>query len=114
MGKDAQPDNLALATAEEVLRKIYGDDLRGCTVSLHEIGHIIQQGAEPRGISELIELYEKLVEAIHLLSTAPDRSKITDADQLRELLGQRLDAVHELTTKTLQTVAVFKTAKKEA
>lgn len=110
MSKDAQPDSLALATAEEVLRKIYGDDLIGCKVTLEEIGRIIQRGAEPRGINELIELYEKLVEAIHLLSTPPTRPEVSDATQLRELLGQRLDAIHELTTKTLQTIAVFKDA----
>jgi len=110
MSKDRQPDEMALATAEEVLRRIYGDDLTGCKVSLQEIGRIIHEGAEPRGITELLELYEKLVEAIHLLSTAPTKEAVTEAAQLQELLTQRLDAIHQLTTKTLQTTAVFKKA----
>jgi hypothetical protein len=113
MNKETGPDVLALATAEEVLRKIYGDDLQGCTVTLDEIGRIIQQGAEPRGISELMDLYGKLVEAIHLLSTPPDRNVITDPTQLRDLLSQRLDAIHDLTTKALNTITVFKNVQKQ-
>jgi hypothetical protein len=113
MSSESKPDSLAMATAEEVLRKIYGDDLAGCTVTLHEIGQIIQQGSEPRGINELIDLYDKLVDAIHLISTPPDKTAVTDAAQLRDLLGQRLDSIHSLTSKARQTIAVFKSAQRQ-
>ena len=35
---------IAMAVAEEILRRIYGDDLRGCKVSLEEIALIVQEG----------------------------------------------------------------------
>lgn len=113
MSSDSKPDSLAVATAEEVLRKIYGDDLAGCTVTLDEISRIIQQGVEPRGITELIDLYDKLVDAIHLISTPPDKSAVTDPAQLRDLLGQRLDSIHSLTSKARETIAVFKNVQKQ-
>jgi hypothetical protein len=108
MSEESSPDHLSLTTAEEVLRTIFGDDLAGCTVTLEQVGKVIQEGTDRRGIKELIELYEKLVEAIHLLSTPPDKAKIGDPAELQSLLGQRLDAIHSLTTKTLQTTAPFR------
>jgi hypothetical protein len=113
MSSESKPDSLAIATAEEVLRKIYGDDLAGCTVTLDEIGRIIQEGAEPRGLSELIDLYDKLVDAIHLISTPPDKGTVTDPAQLRDLLGQRLDSIHSLTSKARETINVFKNAQRQ-
>lgn len=110
MDATSQPDNHALATAEQVLRTIYGDDLHGCKVSLDTIGRIIQTAAEERGTRELMELYEKLVEAIHLLSTPPSAGQVNDAKDLQSLLGERLDAIHALTTKTLKTTAPFRGA----
>ena len=41
MSTNAQPDKLALLAAEEVLRTIYGDDLKGCPVKLERIASII-------------------------------------------------------------------------
>src|SRR3954451_25220221 len=112
MDGNSQPDNHALATAEQVLRTIYGDDLHGCQVSLETIGRIIQESTGQRGPKELIELYEKLVEAIHLLSTPPSAGQIADAKDLQALLGERLDTIHALTTKTLSTTAPFRTSQK--
>jgi hypothetical protein len=112
MDANSRPDDHALATAEQVLRTIYGDDLHGCPVSLETIGRLIQDAAEQRGTKELIDLYERLVEAIHLLSTAPNASQISDAKDLQALLGERLDAIHTLTTKTLSTTAPFRTQQK--
>lgn len=113
MSKEAAPDNLSMATAEEVLRTIYGDDLKGCTVRLEDVGRIIQQSADQRGFHELIDLYEKLVEAVHLLSTPPGPGLVSGPEQLQALLGQRLDTIHNLTTKTLQTTAPFRRASAE-
>jgi hypothetical protein len=104
------PDPLAFVTAEDILRTIYGDDLKGCTVSLDAIAgiidHSLQQTAARNG--EWLELYEKVVEAIHLLSTPPDKTKVTEADGLQALLTQRLDAINAVTTKTIQTLAIVR------
>jgi hypothetical protein len=110
MSSNEQPDPLAFVTAEEVLRTIYGDDLQGCTVSLDNlagvIDHSLQQTAARNG--EWLELYEKVVEAMHLLSTPPDKTKVTEPKELQALLTQRLDAIHAITSKTIETLAVVR------
>jgi hypothetical protein len=99
-----------MSIAEEVLRAIYGDDYKGCNVSPEAIGRIIQSGLQTctTGQQDLIGLYEKVVEAVHLLSTAPDAKQVTDPNELRALLGQRLDGIHAITSKTIQTTAFVK------
>jgi hypothetical protein len=113
MSSNDQPDPLAFVTAEDILRTIYGDDLKGCTVSLDDIAgiidHALTQTAARNG--EWLELYEKVVEAVHLLSTPPDKTKITETDGLQALLTQRLDAINAVTTKTIQTLAIVRRKK---
>jgi hypothetical protein len=115
MSTPAQPEPLAFVTAEEILRTIYGDDLKGCAVTLDSIAIIIdralQQTAARNG--EWLELYEKVVEAVHILSTPPDQTKIADPKDLQPLLTQRLDAIHSVSTKTIQTLAVVRGKKAE-
>ena len=110
MSAKAQPDRIAQATAEEVLRTLYGDDYKGCTVNPDKIAAIIEEGANQResSLRELLELYDKLVEAIHLLSTPPDGDKVTEPKQLQTLLSERLDAIRALTKKTMETTALVK------
>src|SRR5215831_12328456 len=110
MSTDSQSVRLSVVTAEEVLRTIYGDDFKGCTVSLDKIAEIICGGFRQREAAQadLVGLYEKVIEALHLLSTPPDKSKVTDPTELRTLLSERLDAIHALTTKTMQTTALAK------
>jgi len=110
MSANAQPDGPSLQVAEEILRKIYGDDFKGCNVSLESISTIVSDAFRQREahVHELLELYEKLVEALHLLSTPPGADKLTDANELRTLLSERLDAVHALTTKTIETTLLAK------
>lgn len=96
--------------AEEILRTIYGDDLKGCTVSLDSIAAIIGKGInQSAATSELLALYEKVVEAVHLLSAPPSAEKIADPKELQLLLSERLDSIHALTKKTMDTVGLFKT-----
>ena len=114
MNGDNPPGQTALAIAEDVLRAIYGDDLLGCNVTLKEIAAVIERRIEQRAEPELLNLYEKLVEAIHLLSTPPDRSKVTDPVELQALLGQRLDAIQTLTRKAIATTATYKKARAES
>lgn len=115
MSSNPQPDSLALATAEEILRLIYGDDLKGCTVSLDSIAGIIDQSLKQALVQqrEWLELYDKVVEAVQLLSTPPDKSKITDPGQLQALLTHRLDGIHMVATKTIQTLASVRGKKGE-
>jgi hypothetical protein len=110
MSTNGQPDKLASFLAEEVLRAIYGDDYKGCSTSPDQLASVIQNGLERQKsqCDDLLELYEKVVEAINLLSTPPDVSKITDPDQLRTLLSERLDGIHAVTTKTIQTTAMVR------
>ncbi len=116
MSTNPQPDKLASFLAEEILRTIYGDDYQGCKVSPDDIAAVIRKGLEQRQaqIADLLELYEKVVEAVDLLSTPPDPTKVTDPDQLRTLLGERLDGIHAVTTKTIRTTElVRRTAESE-
>ena len=114
MSNHEQPDKLASFLAEEVLRTIYGDDYQGCKVNPDQIAAIIQKGLQQyqTQVDDLLDLYEKVVEAVDLLSTPPDPSKVTDPEQLRKLLGERLDGIHAVTTKTIQTTALVRRAAK--
>jgi hypothetical protein len=103
----AGPDQHALFLAEEILRTIYGDDYKGCTVNPETITAIIRQGLQRQQTQhqDLLELYEKVVEAAHLLSTPPDASEISEPATLRSLLSERLDGIHAITTKTIETTS---------
>jgi len=110
MSSNGQPEKLASVLAEEVLRAIYGDDYKGCTANPEQIASVIQESLRHHQAQtdDLIELYEKVVEAVDLLSTPPDVSKVTDPNQLRTLLSERLDGIHAVTTKTIQTTALVR------
>src|SRR5829696_6288927 len=114
MSGETPPDKLATLAAEEVLRTIFGDDLHGCTVSLDSVAKIIGETIEQRTEEDkdLIEMYEKLVEAIDLLSTPPASDKVPGPDELRSLLGERLDAIHTLAQKTRKTTDSLKSLRR--
>jgi hypothetical protein len=116
MSSNDQPDPLAFVTAEEVLRAIYGDDLQGCTANLDQLAGIVDQSLKQTAArnGEWLELYEKVVEAVHILSTPPDKTKVTEPKDLQALLTQRLDAIHAVTFKTIETLAVVRGKKPEA
>ena len=100
----------ATQLAEEILRTIYGDDLKGCAVSLDSIAAIVARGIKQGGQSkELLALYEQVIEAMHLLSAPPEK-KIVDPKELQELLSDRLDSIRDITTRTLSMAARFKAA----
>ena len=103
------PDRLSSEIAEEILRRIFGDDFQGCTVSLDEIASIIHAGAEQRGIQqkELLEMYEKAIEALNLLATPPSTNDVSEVGQLNSLLSERLDAIQKLTKKVMETTALM-------
>ena len=107
------PEDIATRIAEHVLRAIYGDDFRGCTVSLDEIAAIIRAGreADKEIGSEVSEMLAGVVEAVHLLSTPPDRSQVPDPVQLQSLLSKRLDSINEISGKAMSIVRARKALK---
>jgi hypothetical protein len=106
MDSNAQPGQLGSAVAEEILRTIYGDDFKGCTIRPERIAEIVSAAIRQQHAptQEILELYEKVVEAVHLLSTPPVSEKVTDPNKLRALLSERLDAIHVVTAKTTETI----------
>ena len=103
----------ATLLAEEILRTIYGDDLKGCAVSLDSIAAIVAKGIKPSApASELLAMYEQVIAATHRLS-APPAKKISDAKELQDLLSGRLDSIRDLTTKTLDMAARVKALGRE-
>lgn len=112
MSENQEPEKVAAFLAEEVLRSIYGDDYQGCTTDPGQVAAVIQKGLKQRKsqTDDLLELYEKVVEAVDLLSTPPDVTKVTDPEQLRSLLSERLDGIHAVTAKTIQTTALLRKA----
>jgi hypothetical protein len=110
MSTNGQPGKLASFLTEEVLKTIYGEDYKGCSVNPDQLAAIIHDGLQRHQAQtdDLLELYEKVVEAVDLLSTPPDVTKVTDPEQLRTLLSERLDGIHAVTTKTIQTTALVR------
>jgi len=93
----------ARVAAEEILRIIYGDDLEGCTVSLDRITEVIAaaMAGQAQFDRAIADLNEKAYEAIRLLSTPPANGQSLNADELRSLLGDRLDKILTLATKVI-------------
>ena len=109
MDSSSTPEAARVA-AEEILRIIYGDDLEGCTVSLDRITEVIStaMAGQAQFDRAIADLNEKAYEAIRLLSTPPANGPSLSADELRSLLGERLDKIQTLATKV---IAATKTPK---
>ncbi|HTD68654.1 MAG TPA: hypothetical protein VK846_19200 [Candidatus Limnocylindria bacterium] len=105
-----QPDRISRLVAEELLTLIFGEDLAGCTVSLDDVAAIVQRTVDERSQQDgrLIETYETVVASIHQLATPPESAKEAGPEKLRSLLGERLDAVRMITTKTFEMAARVK------
>jgi len=107
---DADPSKPSSEIAEQILQRIFGDDFIGCTVDPSEIAKIVENGLKEqlRRSGDLLELYEKVVEAVQLLSTPPESAKQANQAELTKLLGERLDTIRSVALKTRETVAKFK------
>ena len=103
MNDPAELERSATAAAEEVLRVIYGDDLNGCAVRLDDVAHVIHSAfaKHARIASDVADLHLKGFEAVQLLATPPADGHALSAEDLRSLLGERLDKIHELASKIL-------------
>src|SRR4051812_20744074 len=102
MDPDPTPQ-AARAAAEEILRIIYGDDLAGCNVSLDRITAVISTAMSGQAQIQgaIAELNEKAYEAIRLLSTPPANGASLNAEELRSLLGERLDKIQTVATTVI-------------
>lgn len=107
---EGQPDRISRLVAEELLATIFGEDLAGCPVSLDQAAAIIQTAMEERAQQDtkLLEIYDTVVSSIHQLATPPESAKSAGPDELRSLLGERMDAIRAITIKTLETTARVK------
>ena len=103
----AEPSRIARLVAEELLATIFGDDLSGCPVSLDEVAAIIHKSLEDRASQDtkLIEMLNTVVSSILQLATPPESARSAGPDELRSLLGERMDAIRAITIKTLETTA---------
>ncbi len=110
MSSDAQQTLTAHAAAEEILRRIYGDDFTGCTIGIDSVATIVRAALKKAAEddAQILELYEKAVEALHLISTPPGGDLTPTPDQLRTLLSDRLDRVNVLTKRLIDTIAAIK------
>ncbi len=101
MNTDQRLHALANQAAEEILQTIFGADFTGCNVPIDSISSIVYDTlvAERTVNREMLELYEKANEAMRLAATPPPNANTLDPNQLRSLLGARLDMVRELTER---------------
>jgi hypothetical protein len=108
---NAQTQTTSRAAAEEILRIIYGDDLEGCAVSLDRITEVISAAIVGQAQCDraVAELHAKAYEAIQLLATPPANGQSLNADELRSLLGERLDKIQSLATKVIAATKAPKT-----
>lgn len=103
MPADPHLNDKATAAAEEILRIIYGEDLRGCAVNVDQIAAVIAAALEGNAVDtrQVTELHLKAFEAVQLLSTPPQDGHTLSAEDLRSLLGDRLDKIRALADKVL-------------
>ena len=103
MEADHPTQQAARTAAEEILRIIYGDDLAGCTVSLDRITAVISSAMTGQAQVDraIAELNDKAYEAIRLLSTPPANGQSLTPEELRSLLGDRLDKIQTLAQKVI-------------
>jgi len=100
------PSQRSRETAEKILQKIYGDDFAGCTVGLDDLAQIVDNAVQEQTElnAEIIDAFKKVVEAVQLLSTPPQPGDVKDTRQLQEVLGERLDSIREITSRTIKAI----------
>lgn len=110
MSSDIPTQRAARAAAEEILRIIYGDDLEGCTVSLDRITAVIVSAMTGQALVDraIAELNDQAYEAIRILSTPPANGSTLNADELRSLLGERLDKIQGVAQKVIAAIKAQK------
>lgn len=114
---DVTPANpLATTAAEDILRAIYGEDLLNCPTRPAAITPFIEEALAQQlnSFRRLMTIYQQVLEAVHRISTPPGSDLAIDPAELRSLLSERLDGIHELTTTLLTTTEGLKEAAEES
>jgi hypothetical protein len=108
MSMDADQGS-ANATAEQVLRLIFGDDFTGCPVRLEAVAEIVSRGWQRAALEdEMRRLYEAAIEALHAFSTPPAHGSHLAPEAMPALLSERLDSIHNLTQRLIETSIALK------
>ena len=104
------PHQAASAAAEELLRVLYGEDLTGCQLNLEQVISALEPAfqAQADRHETLHSLFEKGVETMKLLATPPPDAATFSPEELRSLLGERLDGVLTVSEKILTTSAAVR------
>ena len=102
---DVPNSPIANAIAVQVLRRIYGDNPSGWNVSPNDLAAIIDHGLdhERQQHREQLEIYQQAIEAVDLLSKPPLWPERPQEEQLRSMLSDRLQAIHELARRVTET-----------
>jgi hypothetical protein len=98
------PGKLANEVAEAILSAIFGSDLIGCKVSPEAISPLIQQALDAHAKKEgtVNALFLEVLQKIQSIATPPERSQVNNPAHLAAILGERADAILQITAGTLQ------------
>ena len=104
MSEDSKARKSAIDTAEKVLTAIYGEDLTGCSISLEAVSAIIEEGmtAETKNYKMLNEALIGAIKQIQNVSTPPSKEEVQTIEDVADVLGERADVIHQVTTKILE------------
>jgi hypothetical protein len=104
MSDDSNPRKSAVDAAEKVLTAIYGEDLEGCPITLEAVSAIIEDGmiAETKNYKMLNEALIGAIRQIQNVSTPPNKEEVETIEEVADVLGERADVIHQVTTKILE------------
>jgi hypothetical protein len=107
-----KPGKLANEVAESILSAIFGPDLIGCKVTPEAITSLIQEALDAHAKKEetVNSLFVQVLEKIQLIATPPERKQVNDAAHLAGILGERADAILQITSQTLKAWEKLKSA----
>lgn len=104
MSENLGSQKTATEVTEKILEVIYGPDLQGCSVNIQLISTAVGEG-----ISSEVKKYKLLNDAligairqIQAVSTPPNKEEIQSMEEVVNVLSQRADAIHEVTTRILE------------
>ena len=104
MSEPLKPRKFATDAAEKILVAIYGEDLEGCRIRLDAVSAMIEEAisAETANYKMLNEALIGAIQQIQLVSTPPLKEEVGTIEEVANVLGERADSIHEVTTKILE------------
>lgn len=103
----SRAERRANAAAEEIVRAISAD---ASAASFDKVAALVRAAVTDASaqMRDIDELQQKGFEAIQLLATPPADGNTLSAEDLRTLLGERLDEIRTLATKILDATKAAK------